>query len=219
MGNVISVDIVCLTSDPFSVSQVEVIMISLRSVIWLMLLPALSACTMFWGSWPAPTVIQRGPTEVVVSPTGRYVTILSVPDPAYYAFTEFMIFDTQNFQINHQLSHHPDAIAYHRGLFRGTQLRWTPTENYLIVIGRTVVSSHGCAELFVYTGDGRDLVFSSGNTTSPCLLLDMTSGMRVHKLCSNDDIVYNGYRLTPSTGEYVELPIPFEAGVDLCPTD
>jgi hypothetical protein len=62
------------------------------------------------------------------------------------------------------------------------------------------VTSHGCGDLLVYTGDGSAFVYSTVHS-DPCskgILADF--GIGVLDVCANDDIILTGgIRFTPST--------------------
>lgn len=140
----------------------------------------------------------------IISPNLRYVAELSrIPYFSdYYGFSGFSVFDTQT---NSRYYQSIEDVPAPSSALSGISFAWTPSANYIVVVTDVISSSHGCDEMFVYTGDGRTLVFNTGTTTTLCRGITADAGLSVLALCPNDDIVYTGYRLTPSTGDYVAL--------------
>ncbi|HEX2618886.1 MAG TPA: hypothetical protein VHL11_02035, partial [Phototrophicaceae bacterium] len=80
---------------------------------------------------------------------------------------------------------------------------------------------HGCDLLYIYTGDGNQLVYSNAKTTRCALMgrMALDVGLEVIAICANDDVIVhtdgNYLRITPSTREIFStlspqhcLPLP-----------
>ena len=141
------------------------------------------------------------PAEQVSSPQGRYIAQLWRCCEVYNYISGFEIRDTHTGRSVRQDLSDVEGL---NDLAGGGFFAWTPSENYLVIVTDDRVTSHGCDELLVYTGDGRELVYSSVST-SVCRLLMTDSSIAVLGLCANDDILlYGGSRLIPSTGEKIQ---------------
>lgn len=146
--------------------------------------------------------------EQIVSPTGRFVAQFWRCCDIYNYISGFDITDTQTGIRYRQNLEWVEGLHFLAG---GVSFEWTPSENYLVIITNNRVTSHGCSELLVYTGDGRELVYTSLDTSFCSVHPEGDVGMQ-WTLCDNDDILYTSsqyYRLVPSTGEvlrYDEQP-------------
>lgn len=146
--------------------------------------------------------------EQVISPAGRYTAQLWRFDTTTHQYISG--FDIADSQSGTHYWQNLQAVENLNPIAGGVYFEWTPTENYLIVVTDPRVTSHGCDDLLVYTGDGHELVYSSVST-SICrsIMADIDFGLIA--LCPNDDILYSlgsRFRLTPSTGTQITLEDP-----------
>jgi hypothetical protein len=138
--------------------------------------------------------------EQNISPTRRFVAQLWRCCDIYDYISGFDISDTQTSVRYRQNLRWVEGLHFLAG---GIFFEWTPRENYLVIITDNRVTSHGCDELLVYTGDGSELVYTSLDTSFCSGHPEDNVGMTVI-ICDNDDILYSSshfYRLIPSTGE------------------
>jgi hypothetical protein len=135
--------------------------------------------------------------EQIVSPNGRYVAQLYRCCDIYNYISGFQITDTQTGQAYIQNLADVENL---NSLAGGIYFAWTPSEHYVVISTDNRVTSHGCDEVLVYSGDGRELVYSSV-PTSICSFLTADAGLGVLDLCANDDILLtSGEWLIPATG-------------------
>jgi hypothetical protein len=174
--------------------------------MWIILISItlLGGCSL--ETWIASYLPDPTPTPVIrqqMSPSGRYTAQLYLCCDIYSYISRFEIYDRET-GITH--AQNLSDVSGLNPIAGGITFDWTPSEHYLLIITNNRVTSHGCNELVVYTGDGSELVFTSANTTSVCRIHpDADTGLSVEKICPNDDIIYSGYRLTPSTGVVISL--------------
>jgi hypothetical protein len=177
-----------------------------RTVLLLIILTLLSGCTL-------PEQIAaplRSPVRF--SPSRRYsVQLTTYAQPFTFAFSAFTLYDSQTKHLSHQQL---SDVPVPSGEPSGMTFDWTPSERYLWITTDDLATSHGCDELFVYTGDGSRLVFDSAMTTSLCHVIQVDASIEIIAICPNDDLIFRQsgiYRLTPSTGIYTRLPSLAEA--------
>lgn len=145
---------------------------------------------------PTPSAV---PPEQIVSASGHYTATIERCCADYSYIAAFDVTDNQTGITSHQnLKDVPNLDL----LAGGISFAWTPNEHYLVLETDNRVTSHGCDELLVYTGDGSQRVYTTLGI-SICRLIQADGGITVLDFCANDDLIL-------SSGHRVHLP----AGVE-----
>lgn len=157
---------------------------------------------------PTPPVPLIGtPTQVFTSPMGHFTAQLWRHDQfgGTSYISGFDITDVQTGVVHRQAL--SDVFERLHSSYDGYSFQWTPSDNYIVVLADSMVSSHGCSEMLVYAGDGSALVRKLDMSACAGIMADWS--VRVLDVCANDDIIFAIQyspvsRLSPATGEVVE---------------